>query len=214
MEMALPRDIPTLKALSTGNLTCVDNIFCSLSLLTAYIKCDTEPGLRPPRTDHFPVIQVLDLAIAKRKPTPTYAYRKTNWEDYRTTLQARLALLPRPHSYDTAEDLEEGVRRLEQAVRETTDDVVSLSKPYPQSKRWFTLALKRLKQESAKLQRTAYRNQFKPDHPAHELARAAEGRYAKAIEMEKARHWWEWLANLGQLSLWTAHRFISAEPSD
>jgi hypothetical protein len=46
------------------------------------------------------------------------------------------------------------------------------------------------------------------------MARAAEKKYAKAIESEKARHWWEWLANLGKTNLWTAHKFISAEPSD
>jgi endonuclease/exonuclease/phosphatase family metal-dependent hydrolase len=214
MRMVLPKDIPTLRALSTGNLTRVDNVFCSPSLLGAYIKCDTDPGSRPPRTDHFPVIQVLDLAVVKHKPQPTRVYRKTDWEWYRESLQERLQLLPRPAVYDTVEDLEEGVRNLEEAVRATTEEVVPLSKPYPQSKRWFTPELKRLKQESAKLQRNAYHQRFKPEHPVHDMAKAAEKTYAKAIETEKARHWWEWLANLGQSNLWSAHKFINAQPSD
>ncbi|KAJ7797180.1 hypothetical protein B0H14DRAFT_3548684 [Mycena olivaceomarginata] len=83
MQMALPRDIPTLRAFPTGNHTQVDNVFCSPSLLNAYVKCDTEPGLHPPRIDHYPVIQVLDLDIPKHKPLPTHAYRKTDWDEYR-----------------------------------------------------------------------------------------------------------------------------------
>jgi hypothetical protein len=105
--------------------------------------------------------------------------------------------------------MEEGVRKLEEAVRATTEEAVPLSKPYPQSKRWFTPELKRQKQECAKLQRIAYRHRFKPEHPAHDAARTAEKKYAKSIESEKARHWWEWLANLGQTLRSHRHRGFS-----
>ncbi|KAJ7342649.1 hypothetical protein DFH08DRAFT_641753, partial [Mycena albidolilacea] len=175
--MALPSDIPTLHAFSTGNYTRVDNIFCSASLLGAYIRCDTEPSLRPPRTDHFPVIQILDLTVPKHSPPPTCAYRKTDWDDYRERLQACLMLLPCPTVYDTVEAMEVGIRNLEEAVCTTTEEVVPLSKPYPQLKRWFTPELKRQKQECAKLQRITYRHRFKPEHPAHNMARAAEKKY-------------------------------------
>lgn len=131
MQMALPKDIPTLRTLSMGNLTRVDNVFCSASLLSTYIKCDTEPSLRPPCTDHFPVMQILDLTVTKCKPPPTHVYQKTDWDDYRDTLQARLTRLPRPAAYNTVEALEQGVRNLEEAVRAITEDIVPLSKPHP-----------------------------------------------------------------------------------
>jgi hypothetical protein len=80
-------------------------------------------------------MQVLALAISKHKPTPTYAYQRTDWDDYRSNLRDRLALLPQPAAYDNIDALEEEVRMLEDAVRATTEEIVPLSKPYPQEKR-------------------------------------------------------------------------------
>jgi endonuclease/exonuclease/phosphatase family metal-dependent hydrolase len=56
MAMALPRDIPTLRALRSKNFTRPDNVFCSASLLPAYTTGTTDPAKMPPKTDHFPVI--------------------------------------------------------------------------------------------------------------------------------------------------------------
>ncbi|KAJ7143838.1 hypothetical protein C8R44DRAFT_602530 [Mycena epipterygia] len=58
--MALPRDIPTLKA-SSGNYTRVDNVFCTSPLLSSFMSCDTAPALRPPKADHMPVVYELDV---------------------------------------------------------------------------------------------------------------------------------------------------------
>ncbi|TFK17098.1 hypothetical protein FA15DRAFT_548819, partial [Coprinopsis marcescibilis] len=43
MEMALPKDIPTLRALNTKNLTWVDNVFVMGDLMDQVISCDTLP---------------------------------------------------------------------------------------------------------------------------------------------------------------------------
>jgi hypothetical protein len=50
MAMALPRDIPTLRAFRTKNHTRLDNVFCSTSLLPLYITCTTDPEQMPPKT--------------------------------------------------------------------------------------------------------------------------------------------------------------------
>ena len=42
MKMVLPPQIPTLKAHNRGNLTWVDNVFCTEELLDAIIKCNTD----------------------------------------------------------------------------------------------------------------------------------------------------------------------------
>jgi hypothetical protein len=128
-------------------------------------------------------------------------YRKTDWGEYREKLQARLQGMSCPDTYESADYLEKGVHDLEEAIRATTEEVVPLSKPSPQWKRWFTPELKTLRNESAKLQRTAYHHRFKLDHPVHEAARAAEKKYSKVVEAQKAQHWWAWLANLDQSGL-------------
>jgi len=63
MEMALPKDIPTLRALNTRNLTRPDNVFISFSLINALIYCNTEPEKQPVNTDHFPIIIKIDTSV-------------------------------------------------------------------------------------------------------------------------------------------------------
>ena len=49
LRMALPPCIPTLEALSTRNWTRPDNVWCSSHSTDLFIRCTTEPGLRPDR---------------------------------------------------------------------------------------------------------------------------------------------------------------------
>ena len=54
MKMTLPEDILTLQALATGNMTHVDNVFCSNTLLDHLVTCITKPEDRLAKADHFP----------------------------------------------------------------------------------------------------------------------------------------------------------------
>jgi hypothetical protein len=65
MEMALPKDTPTLEHSSTGNWTRPDNVFISSHAHERIVKCDVEPERRPPRADHLPIITVLDIEPRK-----------------------------------------------------------------------------------------------------------------------------------------------------
>ncbi|KAJ7653537.1 Endonuclease/exonuclease/phosphatase [Mycena polygramma] len=47
MKMPLPRDIPTLRAKGTGNLTRPDNVFCSENFLPFFISCNAYPARTP-----------------------------------------------------------------------------------------------------------------------------------------------------------------------
>ncbi|EUC66991.1 reverse transcriptase from transposon X-element protein, putative, partial [Rhizoctonia solani AG-3 Rhs1AP] len=60
LEMALPRDLPTLQSTSSKNFTRPDNVFLSAPLAEARISCDTAPASQPPCTDHFPIATVLN----------------------------------------------------------------------------------------------------------------------------------------------------------
>jgi endonuclease/exonuclease/phosphatase family metal-dependent hydrolase len=76
MQMALPAGIPTLKAMATGNLTRVDNVFCNENSLDIFVKCGTKPSHRPVKTDHFPVISTIRLTTMRNTFTPRYNFRE------------------------------------------------------------------------------------------------------------------------------------------
>ncbi|KAJ7346403.1 hypothetical protein DFH08DRAFT_630663, partial [Mycena albidolilacea] len=154
--MALPRDIPTLRAFRTKNHTRPDNVFCSPSLLPAYISCTTDPKRMPPKTDHYPVLQVLELEHDVVKHVPTPIYRGTDWTEYRKRLLRALMGVERREKYDTIESVMAAIRAVEDAVWLTTKEVVDFSKPSPHVKRWFTPEMATLRDTSARLERRAY----------------------------------------------------------
>ncbi|KAJ7032165.1 hypothetical protein C8F04DRAFT_885767, partial [Mycena alexandri] len=154
--MALPRDIPTLRAFGTGNFTRPDNVFCSASLLPLFVKCDTNPVLRPVKTDHFPIVMELDLKVVVEEFQPRPDFRRTIWGDFREHLLNELQQIERPDAHATIEDVEKAIRQLDKAIDDTIRDVVPMSKPFPHSKRWYTSDLRQLKRTSGKLERIAY----------------------------------------------------------
>jgi len=62
-SMALPKDIPTLEAFNSKNLTRPDNVFCSTEYADRVIVCETQPDKRPPYTDHFPIRLTIDATM-------------------------------------------------------------------------------------------------------------------------------------------------------
>ena len=82
MGMALPANIPTLQALSTGNWTHPDNVWCSNHTTDLFIQCNTNPGLRGPNTDHLPILSTLDLPTTRNIPKPTCNFRATDWNKF------------------------------------------------------------------------------------------------------------------------------------
>jgi endonuclease/exonuclease/phosphatase family metal-dependent hydrolase len=74
MKMALPKDIPMLKASSR-----VNNMFCSENLLNAVISCDTDPSRWPLKADHYPIITVLDVLVDFSAEEPQPNFQMTDW---------------------------------------------------------------------------------------------------------------------------------------
>jgi hypothetical protein len=102
MKMALPKDIPTPKASSTRNLTCVDNVFCSESLINTIISCNTEPECRPVKADHYPIITILHIAVAIGHQEPRHNFRLADWKGVRETVGERLVLEEKGRIRDVA----------------------------------------------------------------------------------------------------------------
>ena len=91
--MALPKDTPTLEACTTKNYTRVDNLFCMANLIDRFISCNIYPHLCPQKTDHLPIISVLEIEIGEATQVAKYNYRSTGWEEFRKCLEDKLAVI-------------------------------------------------------------------------------------------------------------------------
>ena len=91
MQMALPKDIPTLEACTTKNFMRVNNIFCSAVLFDTFVSCNTFPHLRPQKTDHLPIISILEIEPERIAHNDKYNFRLTDWDKFRKTLEINLA---------------------------------------------------------------------------------------------------------------------------
>lgn len=70
INIALELGIPTLEHLVIKNLHQVDHVFCLLSLLPCFVRCEVLPHENPPKMDHFPIISTLDLTMICTKEDP------------------------------------------------------------------------------------------------------------------------------------------------
>ena len=70
IQMALPKNMPTLQALSMGNYMKPDNMFISTPLINHVMKCYTAPNERPARSDHIPIVTELQITTVACKETP------------------------------------------------------------------------------------------------------------------------------------------------
>ena len=90
LKMALPKDLLTLCAMVSGNHMRPDNVFMSALPHSSIIKCMTILEERPARTDHLPIVTMVNLAPEMWTETLKPNYRKENWEEFRETLVSRL----------------------------------------------------------------------------------------------------------------------------
>ena len=214
MEMALPKDIPTLCALNSWNLTRPDNVFVSNSLINSLIYCNTEPEKQPVKTDHFPIVTRIDVTVTPSNEMPRFNFRLTDWDQFRNVLTAHLQQIPRPKPITTVDLFDKALSDLTTAAMETINTVVPKVKQTPYAKRWWNGELKAMKKEVTKKGRAAYDKRFNPEHPAHEEYRVLRHKYADAIRSAKLQHWTDWLESLDEGSVWTAGKYANNEPTD
>ena len=96
MRMALLKGILTLEAMNTKKYTRLDNVFCSSELLGTFISCNTEPEMRPPCTDHLPIISMLDTELPSSMPSARPNFKKVDWEHFAERLDAQLGAVSEP----------------------------------------------------------------------------------------------------------------------
>jgi len=84
MVQILPKDIPTLQSSSTRNWTRPDNAFCTEHTSELLVSCNTAPERRGPKTDHLPVLTILEMTTTASDENPPWNYRSVDWDKFRS----------------------------------------------------------------------------------------------------------------------------------
>ena len=210
LEMALPKDIPTLEFMRTKNWTRPDNVFCSANAIDVLVRCTTVPGERGSGTDHVPIDTVLDLPVTRTIPPVSFNFQAADWDKFQNTLIENLPAHPPPARIQSEDEFHEKVTTLSAAILDTIEQVVPKSNPAPHSKRWWSKDLGLLRKVKNKLNVTSYRFRHDRQHPSHDQLREARNKLTDAIRDAKQRHWENFLEETGDETLWTAARYIDS----
>ena len=119
MEMALPKDIPTLQHIVTNRYSRPDNVFCTQQLTDQLIRCEVDARIHPPATDHFPIVTSFLIPQNRVTESPSHDFRNVDWEKFRQKLARRLHDTTDPVPILNEEQLDEAVRSLTEALQDT-----------------------------------------------------------------------------------------------
>ena len=134
MVMALPAGIPTLEALSSGSWTRPDNVWCSSSAINLTIKCETDPALRPPKTDHLPIVTEIDSKITRTPESNKRCFKNADWTLFReklTEISQDTTFIREPMN---SNDLDTLLDQITNTVTKAVEDSVPIVKPSPYMK--------------------------------------------------------------------------------
>lgn len=212
-KMALPPNIPTLQALSTGNWTRPDNVWSTNHTIDLFVQCNTNPGLRGPNTDHLPILSTIDFPVTHNVPKPTRNFRATDWKEFTDHI---VSLLPddEPKRLTSTTEFKEALNVVNAAIKSTIETKVPVNNPFPHTRRWWTRELNDLRKKKNRLANLSHRWRGLPDHPSHQDHQEATKIYAKSIETTKKDHWEEWLLNASEKDMWTANKYATDPPTD
>jgi len=214
LQMALPKDKPTLQSTSSGNWTRPDNVFCTAHTLDSFTLCDTAPRRRPPCTDHVPILSSLDLNIPCTTTTTTFNFRDVDWKEFRDRLNTHLADIPEPMPITSEAQFQAAAAKLITAIQQTIEDKTPRTKPSPHAKRWWTRELSQMIKHKDKLSDSSYKMRGLPNHPVHEEHRKYRNLVTETIRKTKKEHWISYLEDLNQQDVYTASRYATSPPGD
>ena len=214
MYMALPKDIPTLEACATKNFTRVDNVFCSANLIDTFISCDTFPQWRPQKTDHMPIISVLEIEPERVAYIGKPNFKLTDWVEYLKSLSENLEEMEEADEITSEVQFHARIALVDEAIKLAIQKHVPPTKLTPYTKRWWNEDLAQLKKAKEKLARRSYLSRALDEDPIHEVYQQAWNKYSKAIHDVKAEHWLGWLETLDEEGVWTVNRVVTGPALD
>ncbi|KAJ3492820.1 hypothetical protein NLJ89_g11157 [Agrocybe chaxingu] len=214
MKMALPKGIPTLQHMVTGRYSRPDNVWCTPGLYEQIIQCDVDSYLRPPCTDHLPIVTIIDVPQERVETTPSYNFRMADWDAFRKELTQRLGEAPEPTDLLTDDDLQAAAETLTNVLQQTIKTTIKVNKPCPHTKRWWNSDLQEMKMKVNKLSRKSTRYRALPDHVVHTEYRDLSNKYGSAILDAKRQHWTDFLEDATADDMWTANRYFKDPVGD
>jgi len=208
MQMVLPKGIPTLQHMRTKRYSRPDNVFSTPGIQDSVVKCEVDPALRPPSTDHFPIVTHVQLPQERVNTPPSFNFRETDWDEFKKKLEPRLEFSPDKPVITNVEQLNTAVNDLTKALQDTIIEVVKRSKPRPDSKRWWNGDLIKARKALYRLRSDSYRNRAIVDHPSHRELKIDSNKYGEAIIQAKRKHWTNYLEEMSANEIWTANKYI------
>ncbi|EGN95180.1 hypothetical protein SERLA73DRAFT_61146 [Serpula lacrymans var. lacrymans S7.3] len=161
-----------LEACNTKNYTRPDYVFVSTDLINSFIKCAVVPHLRPVKTDHFPILSMIDLWCSSLSHhLYKYLQRAVNWKKSRETLQTEVNHIPAPREPENKEEFQEVYDHLTSAINRTVNACVPLTKPSLFMKHWWIKDLDKMKTNLKRLARKAHRWRDHCKDPIHKQYR-------------------------------------------
>lgn len=200
LYQALPKDIPTLRAFRTGNLTRPDNVFLSERLKNNLVKCDALPEIMPTCTDHYPIETIIQRREdVSQEPMPRRrGFKQVDWEKFGEKLTDQLSRIPNPRRYTTAEEIDQAVDDLTKSLQTVIEEVVPIPKTIPNAKRWWTRELREVTKAKNRIHRLTITYRYEPNHPSHYELKRANRRLAILIELTRDDYWNGWLRNAAE----------------
>jgi hypothetical protein len=212
--MALPKGTNTYQT-AEGNWTRPDNVFASPEVADLIIQCNIDPSIRPIHSDHLPIVTVLDIRTEAAAARNAHAWKATNWEEFRDSLETTLRrLVGAPSRIETYEQLERTALLLDQAIEEVRDQHVREVTISPHTKRWWTPELTLARQLHRKLKLKSHKQRMTMDHLVHAEARAASQTYDRLISDAKSEHWMAFIADVTDGTAWKVHQVLKTPATD
>jgi hypothetical protein len=178
------------------------------------VRCDTDPRLRGPGTDHVPILTVIDLPLECKVSPPSPNFRMTDWKIFNEELEARLVDIPLPATLKTEAEFQDAVTNLMSTLQDIIRTTILVSKLCPHSKRWWSKELSDLKKAKNKLSSHSYKYCAVLDHHSHEQHKGVWKQYGDTIVKAKQLHWTEFLEEAEDRELWIANKYISNPSGD
>ena len=116
--------------------------------------------------DHMPIISVLEMEPERSAHVEKYNFKLMDWDDFRKTLEMKLAMVQTVEEFMTEADLLEQITKLDAAIKETIKEQVPINKPSPYAKRWWTKNLTKMKKHKERLARLSYRKRAEDEDPS------------------------------------------------
>ena len=108
------------------------------------------PQWQPQKTDHMPIIMVMEIETERAMQVEKHNFRMTDWVEFRKLLSAALSTYREVEELTSEEELLEQINELDSAIKAVIKEQVPAYKGSPYAKRWWTINLTKMKKHNVR----------------------------------------------------------------